>query len=55
LLENEKENCGGPENYNEIKTTILPMKMNINNTQWLKCRPDGTIVAKLKYRPDGIS
>ena len=23
--------------------------------QWLKCRPDGTIVAKLKYRPDGIS
>ena len=24
-------------------------------TQWLKCRPDGTIVAKLKYRPVGIS
>jgi len=24
-------------------------------TQWLKCRPDGTIAAKLKYRPDGIS
>ena len=24
-------------------------------TQWLKCRPDGTIVAKLNYRPDGIS
>jgi len=25
------------------------------NTQWLKCRPDGTIAAKLKYHPDGIS
>jgi len=27
----------------------------ITNTQWLKCHPDGIIVAKLKYRPDGIS
>jgi len=27
----------------------------IVKTQWLKCRPDSTIVAKLKYRPDGIS
>ena len=24
-------------------------------SQWLKCRPDGTIAAKLKYHPDGIS
>ena len=40
-----------------ITTLLLTLFQDggVGKTQWLKCRPDGTIVAKLKYRPDGIS
>ena len=34
---------------------LVPCFIIIIITQWLKCRPDSTIAAKLKYRPDGIS
>ena len=37
--------------YSYPESTVMPI-YSIYKMQWLKCRPDGTIVVKLKYRPE---